>query len=291
MSQIAHLVKPKLRDLGGGMTVRRILPAIEARSVGPFVFLDPIRPVQFQPGQGMDVRPHPHIGLATVTYLYEGEILHRDSLGYVQAIKPGDVNWMTAGSGIAHSERTSPELRATGFALHGLQSWVGLPKESEEVEPSFHHHPAADLPEWSDNGVKLKLIAGTAFGRESPVQVYAPTLYVAAVFAPGAALTLDAEHAERAVYVASGSLTAGGDSVGAAELAIFATGADVALVAGSEGAETMLLGGAAMDGPRHMWWNFVSSSAERIERAKADWLSGAFGRVPGDDEFIPLPER
>jgi redox-sensitive bicupin YhaK (pirin superfamily) len=291
MSQIAHLVKPKLRDLGGGMTVRRILPAIAARSVGPFVFLDHIGPVQFQPGQGMDVRPHPHIGLATVTYLYEGEILHRDSLGYVQAIRPGDVNWMTAGKGIAHSERTAPELRATGFALHGLQSWVGLPEDFEEVDPSFHHHPAADLPEWIENGVRLKLIAGTAFGRESPVKVYAPTLYVAAVFAAGAALTLDAEHEERAIYVASGAIAAGGAPVGKAELAIFAPGAAVDLVAGPEGAETMLLGGAAMDGPRHMWWNFVSSRPERIERAKADWLGGSFGQVPGDDEFIPLPER
>ncbi|BCW87163.1 hypothetical protein sos41_02900 [Alphaproteobacteria bacterium SO-S41] len=273
------------------MTVRRILPAIEARSIGPFVFLDHIGPVQFQPGQGMDVRPHPHIGLATVTYLYDGEILHRDSLGFVQAIKPGDVNWMTAGRGIVHSERTAPELRAKGFALHGLQSWVGLPKEAEEVEPSFHHHPAADLPEWEENGVRLKLIAGTAFGRESPVKIYAPTLYVAAVFAPGAKLTLPAEHAERAVYVASGALTAAGEAVDTAQLALFTAGAPVELIAGPEGAETMLLGGAPMDGPRHMWWNFVSSSTERIEQAKADWRASAIGKVPGDDEFIPLPEH
>ena len=291
MSQIIHLIRPKARDLGGGMTVRRILPAIEARSVGPFVFLDHIGPVTFAPGEGMDVRPHPHIGLATVTYLYAGEILHRDSLGYVQPIRPGDVNWMTAGRGIVHSERTAPELRAAGFTLHGLQSWVGLPKEAEEIEPSFHHHPSAALPEWEADGVRLKLIAGAAFGRESPVRVYAPTLYVAAVFAPGATLILPAEHDERAVYVASGGLVAGGAPVAAAEMAVFAPGEEVTLAAGPDGAETMLLGGAAMDGPRHMWWNFVSSSQERIEKAKDDWRHGAFGGVPGDVEFIPLPER
>jgi redox-sensitive bicupin YhaK (pirin superfamily) len=291
MSAIAHLIRPKTRDLGDGLTVRRILPAIEARSVGPFVFLDHIGPVSFAPGAGMDVRPHPHIGLATVTYLFEGEILHRDSLGFVQPIRPGDVNWMTAGKGIVHSERTSPELRATGFSLHGLQSWVGLPKEAEEVEPSFHHHPSADLPEWTEDGVRLKLIAGAAFGRESPVKVYADTLYAAAVFEPHAALKLPPEHAERAIYIADGAVTADGEQIIAGEMAVFAPGADVALAAGAGGAKTMLLGGAAMDGPRHMWWNFVSSSKERIEQAKADWLAEAFGKVPGETEFIPLPDH
>lgn len=291
MSPIAHLIRPKTRDLGDGMTVRRILPAIEARSVGPFVFLDHIGPVEFKPGAGMDVRPHPHIGLATVTYLFEGEILHRDSLGFVQPIRPGDVNWMTAGKGIVHSERTAPELRAAGFNLHGLQSWVGLPKEAEEVEPSFHHHPSASLPEWSESGVRLKLIAGRAFGRASPVRVYADTLYVAAVFEAGASLDLPDEHEERAVYVASGSLTCDGIEIEAGELAVFKSGDGVDLTAGAAGAQTMLLGGAAMDGPRHMWWNFVSSSKERIEQAKADWRAGAFGQVPGETEFIPLPER
>ena len=292
MSLIAHLIRPKTRDLGDGLMVRRILPSIEARSVGPFVFLDHIGPVNFQPGAGMDVRPHPHIGLATVTYLFEGEILHRDSLGYVQAIRPGDVNWMTAGRGIVHSERTDAALRAKGFDLHGLQSWVGLPKEFEEVEPSFHHHPSASLPEWREGGVALKLIAGRSFGRESPVKVYAETLYVAAVFEPGATLTLPDEHDERAIYVASGSVVCGdGEAVAAGELAVFAPGAAVPLSAGADGAKTMLLGGAAMDGPRHMWWNFVSSSKERIEQAKADWRAQTLGHVPGETEFIPLPER
>lgn len=291
MSAIAHIIRPKTRDLGDGMTVRRILPAIEQRSVGPFVFLDHIGPVTFKPGAGMDVRPHPHIGLATVTYLFEGEILHRDSLGFVQPIRPGDVNWMTAGKGIVHSERTSDELRARGFDLHGLQSWVGLPKEAEEIAPSFHHHPSGVLPEWTEGGVALKLIAGKSFGRESPVTVYAETLYVAALFEAGAELDLPDEHDERAIYVASGSVVCDGAVVAAGEMAVFAPGGAVRLTAGADGAKTMLLGGAAMDGPRHMWWNFVSSSKERIEQAKADWLAQAFGAVPGETEFIPLPER
>lgn len=292
MSVIAHLIRPKTRDLGDGLTVRRILPSIEARSVGPFVFLDHIGPVSFAPATGMDVRPHPHIGLATVTYLFEGEILHRDSLGYVQAIRPGDVNWMTAGKGIVHSERTPDALRAKGFDLHGLQSWVGLPRDAEEVEPSFHHHPAASLPEWTDGGVALKLIAGTSFGRTSPVKVYAETLYVAAVFEPGASMILPAEHAERAIYVAAGSVVCGdGEAVAEGELAVFTPGTAAQLSAGPDGAKTMLLGGAPMDGPRHMWWNFVSSSKERIEQAKAEWRAQALGKVPGETEFIPLPER
>ena len=291
MSAIAHLIRPKTRDLGEGLVVRRILPSVEARSVGPFVFLDHIGPVTFAPGKGMDVRPHPHIGLATVTYLFEGEILHRDSLGFVQAIQPGDVNWMTAGKGIVHSERTSDELRAKGFSLHGLQSWVGLPQADEEVEPTFHHHPSASLPEWAEDGVAFKLIAGASFGRESPVKIYAGTLYVAAVFEAGASMLLPDEHQERAIYVADGEVTADGQAIAAGELAVFVTGKPVTLTAGAEGAKTMLLGGAAMDGPRHMWWNFVSSSKERIEQAKADWREGAFGQVPGETEFIPLPER
>lgn len=290
MSTITHLLKPKPRDIGH-FDVLRVLPSIEARSVGPFVFFDHFGPVDIAPGGGMDVRPHPHIGLATVTYLFQGEILHRDSLGYVQPIAPGDVNWMTAGRGIVHSERTSPELRAKGFALHGIQSWVALPKEAEEVEPSFHHHPSATLPEWTEDGVALKLVAGTAFGRESPVKVFAPTLYVAAVFQPGATLKLPAEHEERAAYVATGLLGADGEMVEAHQMALFAPGAPVSLKAGPDGAYVMLLGGAKLDGPRHLWWNFVSSSKERIEKAKDDWRAMALGTVPGDNEFIPLPDH
>jgi redox-sensitive bicupin YhaK (pirin superfamily) len=290
MSAIAHLLKPKPRDIGD-FDVLRVLPAIEARSVGPFIFFDHFGPIDIPPGGGMDVRPHPHIGLATVTYLFAGEILHRDSLGFVQPIAPGDVNWMTAGRGIVHSERTAPELRAKGFRLHGIQSWVALPKEAEEVEPAFHHHPSATLPEWTQDGVALKVVAGTAFGREAPVKVFAPTLYVAAVFEPGAALDLPGEHEERAAYVASGSLSVEGEAVAVHQMAVFQPGATLRLRAGAEGAYVMLLGGAALDGPRHLWWNFVSSSKERIEKAKDDWRAMALGTVPGDDEFIPLPDR
>lgn len=291
MSAIVHLIRPKTRDLGDGLTVRRILPAIEQRSVGPFVFLDHIGPVSFQPGTGMDVRPHPHIGLATVTYLFEGEILHRDSLGHVQPIRPGDVNWMTAGKGIVHSERTPDALRRSGFSLHGLQSWVGLPQADEEVEPAFHHHASVSLPEWADGGVSFKLIAGQSFGRESPVKVYAPTLYVAAVFEPGASMVLPDEHEERAICVAEGAIETEGQIVEIGELAVFKAGRPVTLTAGPEGAKTMLLGGAPMDGPRHIWWNFVSSSKDRIEQAKADWQAQTLGNVPGETEFIPLPGR
>lgn len=290
MSSIVHLLKPKPRDIGH-FDVLRVLPAIEARSVGPFVFFDHFGPVDIAPGGGMDVRPHPHIGLATVTYLFQGEILHRDSLGFVQPIAPGDVNWMTAGRGIVHSERTSPELRAKGFAMHGIQSWVALPKDAEEVEPAFHHHPSATLPEWTENGVHLKVVAGTAFGREAPVKVFAPTLYVAAIFPPGASLDLPAEHAERAAYVAAGALSVDGDPVDVHQMAVFRPGQTLRLTAGARGATVMLLGGAPLDGPRHLWWNFVSSSKERIEKAKGDWRAMALGRVPGDDEFIPLPEH
>jgi redox-sensitive bicupin YhaK (pirin superfamily) len=290
MTAIAHLLKPKPRDIGA-FDVLRVLPAIEARSVGPFIFFDHFGPVDIAPGGGMDVRPHPHIGLATVTYLFEGEILHRDSLGFVQPISPGDVNWMIAGRGIVHSERTRPELRASGFRMHGIQSWVALPKEDEEVEPSFHHHPSASLPTWTQVGVALKLVAGTAWGRESPVKVHMPTLYVAMVFEPGARITVPAEHAERAVYVATGSLDVGETEVEQHQMAVLNEGLDVALTAGSDGAKVMLLGGAPLDGPRHLWWNFVSSSKDRIEKARDDWRAMAIGMVPGDDEFIPLPEH
>ncbi len=292
MNGVVHVLKPKPRSLGGALTVRRVLPAIEQRMVGPFVFFDHIGPVRFAPGEGIDVRPHPHIGLATVTYLYEGEILHRDTLGYEQAIQPGDVNWMTAGRGIAHSERTVPETRARGYALHGVQTWVALPKEAEETAPSFHHHPSAALPEWREGETALKLIAGSAWGRESPVKVFSPTLYVDLKMPAGASIVIPPEHAERGAYVSAGALDAGGLAIEEAQMAILTPGEAVTLTAGPAGARVMLLGGAAMDGPRHMWWNFVSSSQARIEQAREDWRSGVFGKIPGDEtEFIPLPER
>jgi len=236
------------------------------------------------------VRPHPHIGLATVTYLFDGEILHRDSLGSVQPIRPGDVNWMTAGRGIAHSERTPPELRRTGSGVHGIQTWVALPLASEEAEPSFFHHPEATLPVVELPGASVRVIAGRAFGARSPVAVFTDTLYAAAELEPGASLMIAPEHAERGVYVVEGNVTIGDDGVEAGELAVLEEGVEVEVRAPFS-ATLMLLGGAKMDGPRFIWWNFVSSSKERIERAKADWRDERFGPVPGETERIPLPDR
>jgi redox-sensitive bicupin YhaK (pirin superfamily) len=239
----------------------------------------------------MEVRPHPHIGLATVTYLFEGGIFHRDSLGYAQAIRPGDVNWMTAGSGIAHSERTEPEMRRTGFSMHGVQTWVALPKTHEETAPAFEHVDAGSLPLWHEGTASLRLVVGTYGGRTAPTTHFSPIFYVAAEMAAGARIMVSPEHGERAVYVAEGEVIIGDRALAVGDLAVLAAGQPVPAIAGSNGAKAMLLGGAAMDGPRHIWWNFVSSSKDRIERAKADWRDGRFPRVPGDPEFIPLPER
>jgi len=281
----------KAHDLGGGFFVTRLLPQVARRSIGPFVFFDYFGPVDFPPGKGVDVRPHPHIGLATVTYLFEGSQVHRDTLGSVQDIKPGDVNWMTAGRGIAHSERTGAEVRASGHRMHGIQSWVGLPQADEEAPPGFQHFAAADLPERDDGGVMLRLIAGSAFGLTSPVKTFSPIFYADARFAPGGALHYSAEHEERALFVIEGE-------VQTSEVEVHGPGAMLALEKDEEvtlyaaaAARVMLLGGAKLDGERHIWWNFVSSSKDRIERAKQEWKDGKFGLIPGDDkEFIPLPE-
>ena len=288
---IELLIQGRAHDLGGGFAVRRVLPSVKRRMVGPFVFLDHFGPMDVPPGGGMEVRPHPHIGLATVTYLFEGGIFHRDSLGYAQAIRPGDVNWMTAGSGIAHSERTEEEMRRTGFRMHGVQTWVALPKAHEETAPAFEHVEAAKLPTWQDGGAALRLIVGSYAGRTAPTTHFSPIFYVGAELTAGAALSVSPEHAERAVYVADGSVTIGDRALVVGDLAVLAGGVAAGLVAGAEGAKLMLLGGAAMDGPRHIWWNFVSSSKERIEKAKADWKEGRFAKVPGDPEFIPLPDK
>lgn len=287
MAVIATRVRGKVHDLGG-FTVRRVLPSVACRSVGPFVFLDHIGPGRFEPGNGIDVRPHPHIGLATVTYLFEGALGHRDTLGSVQVIRPGDVNWMTAGRGIAHSERTPPEERAAGHGIHGLQFWVGLPEGAEETAPEFHHHPAATLPSWEQDGAGLRLMVGEAFGRRAPVKVYSPMFYVDAQMAAGARLRLDAPHDERAVLVLSGAVRIAGEALPPGELAVLAAGADVAI--GADDASRLVLFGGAPLGPRHMWWNFVSSSRERIERAKQDWRDQRFGAIAGETEFIPLPD-
>jgi redox-sensitive bicupin YhaK (pirin superfamily) len=278
----------RTRDLGG-FSVRRTLPSIQHRLVGPFIFWDHVGPVRLEPGRGMDVRPHPHINLATVTYLFEGEIVHRDSLGSDQAIQAGDVNWMTAGSGIVHSERTAAELRKAGPAMHGIQSWVALPTELEETEPAFEHVAGKWLPEVGQPGVRMRVIAGTAFGATSPVKVLSPLFYVEARLDEGAELAFPDGHAERAAYVVEGVIECDGRQVESATMAIVEGGAPATVRALQE-SRVMLLGGAPV-GPRHIWWNFVSSSQERIEQAKRQWKDGGFPKVPGDAvEFMPLPE-
>jgi hypothetical protein len=242
-------------------------------------------------GDGMEVRPHPHIGLATVTYLFDGGIFHRDSLGHAQAIRPGDVNWMTAGSGIAHSERTEDAMKRSGFRMHGVQTWVALPRTHEETAPSFQHVPAGELPAWQEAGASLRLIVGNYAGRNAPTTHFSPIFYVAAEMPAVAGIKVRPDHAERGVYVSEGSVTIGDRQLGVGDLAVLAAGAPVDVLAGADGAKLMLLGGTAMDGPRHIWWNFVSSSKERIEKAKTDWREGRFAKVPGDSEFIPLPDR
>jgi redox-sensitive bicupin YhaK (pirin superfamily) len=285
---VEFLIQSRPRDLGG-FSVLRVLPSGRRRMVGPFIFVDHIGPADFAPGAGVDVRPHPHIGLATVTYLFEGALTHRDSLGCVQDIAPGDVNWMTAGRGIVHSERTPAGLRATGHRLHGMQTWVALPQAHEETAPAFHHHAAATLPERTTDGVHVRVVAGTALGLRSPVQVFTPTLYVAVEMAAGSRFNLDDEHAERGVYVVEGGASIAGEQVPERSLALLSEGGEVE-ISSEHGCRLMLLGGAAVDGERHIWWNFVSSSVERIEQAKRDWSEGRFDPVPDESEFIPLPE-
>ena len=284
------LIAPRTHDLGG-FQVRRAVPTLQARSVGPFVFVDHMGPALFEPGRGIDVRPHPHIGLATVTYLWAGALRHRDTLGSVQDILPGDVNWMTAGRGIAHSERTPPDPRAAGHAVHGMQTWVALPKADEEVAPSFHHHAASTLPLREHAGATLRVIAGRGFGMESPVRVFADTFNVAVDLAPDAELPIEADAVERALYVLEGEAQLDGADLPKRHLVVLDRGARHVLRANTP-LKAMLFGGEPLDAPRHMWWNFVSSSKERIEQARHDWDSGAFGLIPGDDvERIPLPER
>ena len=286
---MATIIAPRVHDLGG-FQVRRAVPSLQARSVGPFVFVDHMGPAVFEPGRGIDVRPHPHIGLATVTFLWAGTITHRDTLGSVQDIGPGDVNWMTAGRGIAHSERTPSTLREGEHPLHGMQTWVALPRADEETAPAFHHHPAATLPRLERGGALLRVLAGRGFGAEAPVRVFADTLYVAIDLAPGAAIPLDDAHVERALYLLDGDARLDGTPLPARHLVVLDRGTRPVLEAATP-VKAMLLGGEPLDAARHLWWNFVSSSTDRIEQAKRDWLEGRFGRVPGDDEFIPLPER
>lgn len=283
------IVESRSRDLGG-FSVRRVLPAKACRHIGPFIFFDQMGPATFPAGEGIDVRPHPHIGLETVTYLFDGEILHRDSLGVVQPIRPGEVNWMTAGRGIVHSERSGEEERARSSSLYGIQAWVALPDGLEEADPAFAHYDKAKLPEIEAEGIWMRLIAGEAFGASSPVVTGSRLFYAHAEAAAGSKLTLPDGFAERAVYVVSGGLVSGSTAVEAGQLGVVENGAGGELQL-TRDSRLMLLGGDPPESRRHLWWNLVSSSQERIEQAKADWRDGRFPKVPGDDEFIPLPER
>ena len=280
----------RTHDLGDGFMVRRMLPSIERRTVGPFVFFDYFGPAVFAPGKGIDVRPHPHIGLATVTYLFEGSQVHRDNIGSVQTIAPGDVNWMVAGSGIVHSERTGPDVRAAGHTLHGIQTWLGLPQANEETAPAFEHYAVSELPVHDEGGVHLRVVAGHAYGLASPVKVFSATLYADALFAAGSTLHLTDEHAERGVLVIDGAIDANGTALEKGAMAIFDAGENVTLSA-AQSAHVMLFGGAPLDGHRHLDWNFVSSSMERIAKARDDWQAQRFAKIPGETEFIPLPQR
>jgi len=293
---IDAVIIPPSRDLGDGFTVRRALPSANRRMVGPFIFLDQLGPVTFAGEHALDVRPHPHIGLATVTYLLDGEIMHRDSLGNAQIIRPGEVNWMTAGSGIVHSERTPDALRASslggrsGGALFGLQTWVALPVAHEETAPAFRHYAAGAIPVAQDAGARLALIAGTADGLSSPVETFSDMIYADLTLSPHARYRFAPDHVERAVYVVSGSLGIEGQpgSFGASQLVVLKPGAEVVLTT-AEPTRLMLVGGEPFPEKRLVYWNFVSSRAARIDQAKADWREGRFASVPGESDFIPLP--
>jgi len=281
-----RVLEPTVKDIGD-FEVRRLLPAADQRMVGPFIFWDHFGPVTLPAGRGMDVRPHPHIGLATVTYLFEGEILHRDSLGHVQAIRPGAVNWMTAGRGIVHSERTDQARRQAPNPLHGLQIWLALPLDHEDAAPEFHHYPEGSLPTLRYGDAELTLIAGRALGRESPVRVHSPLCYLEARLWAGQGFLLPDEYPERAVYVVEGEVDVDGQVLGAHRMGVLAGAGEPSVTARSDARVAVLAGESV--GPRHIWWNFVASSRERISAAAGRWAAGGFDRVPGDDEFIPLP--
>jgi len=283
---VEMVIRSKEKDLGG-FQVRRVLPAPERQMVGPFIFLDHIGPAGFPPGQGVDVRPHPHIGISTVTYLFEGQLFHRDSLGSARVIQPGAVNWMTAGRGIVHSERTPPEEREHGARLHGIQSWLALPDGNEEVDPDFQHFPAESLPELDKDGIRIRIIAGAAYGEVSPVSGRRDLLYGEAWSQDGGTLVLPEDCRECAAYVVEGRLEADDGLHESGVMIVVRPGASVRAQAGTR---FMILGGDPPRQPRYIWWNLVSSSRERIEQARADWRAGRFDPVPGDDEVMPLPE-
>lgn len=291
---VETLIIPRARDLGG-FEVRRALPSPQRQMVGPFIFFDQMGPAEFITDGGIDVRPHPHIGLGTVTYLYQGEFEHRDSLGTHQMIHPGEVNWMVAGRGVTHSERTSAQTRTTRHSLFGVQTWIALPEDREDMPPDFEHHKKAALPLLTDTGITARLILGSAFGASSPVTMQSETFYLDVVLAPGARFPLPDNHEDRSVYVIEGSIEVAGDTFGEGRMMIFRPGDAISVTAGAQGARLMALGGATLNEKRYIWWNFVSSSKERIEQAKqdwnaADWEKGPFTLPPGDDdEFIEIP--
>jgi redox-sensitive bicupin YhaK (pirin superfamily) len=284
---IRRVIKPASKSLGD-FTVRRALPDIDKQRIGPFVFFDHMGPAEFAPGAGVDVRPHPHIGLATVTYLFEGQIRHRDSLGFDQVIRPGAVNWMTAGRGVVHSERTPDDLKISGSKLHGIQAWIALPMELEETEPDFVHYDAGDIPQHVEEGICIHLIAGEAFGMRSPVAAASETLYFELDMDQDSQLELPTGNEELGIYVVQGKLDCGGQPIESGRLAVLSTDVEIRLRA-VEQSKCMVIGGRKLEGDRIVWWNFVSSSRQRIEQAKRDWREGRFAPVPGDPEFIPLP--
>ncbi len=279
------------KDLGGGFIVRRVLPAAARRAVGPFIFFDHFGPVTETPGREHDVRPHPHIGLATVTYLFEGAQMHRDSVGSLQRIEPGAINWMTAGRGIVHSERKPDDLLDQRYGLHGLQLWAALPRAHEEDAPSFVHTPASAIPQLQVGDASVRLLIGEAWDQRSPVAVYMPTLYLDVQLPAGGVFDLPPLYEERAVYAVDQALELGHAALPVRQMAVLPVGETVRIEAGAQGARLVVIGGAALDAPRYMWWNFVSSRKERIVQAAADWENQRLGQVPGETEVIPLPER
>ncbi len=288
MSSITQLLTPHIQDLGG-FNARRSLPHEKQMMVGPFIFFDHLGPAIFPPGKGVDVRPHPHINLATVTYLFEGVLLHRDSLGSVQEIRPGEVNWMTAGRGIVHSERSPDSDRKIQNTLHAIQTWVALPEEYEETKPCFFHHPSNTIPVWEENGVTITLIAGEVMGKQSPVKTLSPLIYLDLSFISEGKFILPAEYSERAIYSVTKGIIIDGQELKQHQLAVLSPKNEVEITANSQ-ARCMVIGGEPL-GERHKWWNFVSSNPERIEQAKQDWKSGKFEPVPEETEFIPLPDN
>jgi redox-sensitive bicupin YhaK (pirin superfamily) len=296
VDQIETVIVPRARDLGG-FEVRRALPSAQRQMVGPFIFFDQMGPAEFLTGQGIDVRPHPHIGLGTVTYLLKGRLHHRDSLGTDAWIEPGAVNWMLAGQGITHSERTDGEARKSPLSMFGLQTWLALPKDREEDTAGFTHLGKDQLPELEGEGKQVRLILGHAWGEKVGLDMPSEVFYADAALQPGASIPLPDDHEDRGVYVLQGEVTCAGQTFEAGRMLVFRPGDRVSVQAGPQGARVMLLGGATMDGPRFIWWNFVASSREKIEAAKeawraGDWMHGRFSLPPGDDhEFIPAPER